>query len=87
MVRAGGGLLGSALVDVAIVGGTGDEGFGLALRLGRAGHHVVIGSRSEERGAQAAERARGRLGAETTVDGTSNERASSSCELVGVTVP
>ena len=41
---------------IAVIGGTGDEGFGIALRLARAGHYVVIGSRSEERGAEAAER-------------------------------
>ena len=40
---------------IAVIGGTGDEGFGIALRLAQAGHYVVIGSRSEERGAEAAE--------------------------------
>ncbi|MDP9118759.1 MAG: NAD(P)-binding domain-containing protein, partial [Actinomycetota bacterium] len=32
-------------MDVAVIGGTGAEGFGLALRLAEAGHHVTIGSR------------------------------------------
>ncbi|MDP9342392.1 MAG: NADPH-dependent F420 reductase [Actinomycetota bacterium] len=74
-------------MDIAVIGGTGDEGFGLALRLARAGHHMTIGSRSEERGAQAAERARGILGGGATVDGTANETAASAAELVFVTVP
>jgi len=70
-----------------VIGGTGDEGFGLALRLAGAGHRVVIGSRSEERGAQAAERARQMLGDDTPVDGTSNDTAAAGAELVFVTVP
>jgi len=70
-----------------VIGGTGDEGFGLALRLARAGHNVVIGSRSEERGAQAAERARELLGGDIPVDGTANETAAAGAELVFVTVP
>src|SRR5205823_4399863 len=75
-------------MDIAVIGGTGDEGFGLALRLARAAHHVTIGSRSEERGAQAAERAREILGGGgVPVDGTSNEDATAGAELVFVTVP
>src|SRR5438093_235247 len=74
-------------MDIAVIGGTGDEGFGLALRLANAGHHVTIGSRSEERGAQAAERARGAVGTDANVDGTSNEKAAASAELIFVTVP
>jgi NADPH-dependent F420 reductase len=74
-------------VDIGIVGGTGDEGFGLALRLAQAGHNVVIGSRSEERGQQAAERAREILGGDTPVDGTSNETCATGAELLFVTVP
>jgi hypothetical protein len=73
-------------MDVAVIGGTGEEGFGLALRLGRAGHHVVIGSRSEEKGAGRAADARGILG-NADVTGTANEAAAGSCEVVFVTVP
>ena len=39
---------------LAILGGTGPEGKGLALRLAMAGESVIIGSRSTERGASAA---------------------------------
>jgi NADPH-dependent F420 reductase len=74
-------------MDIAVIGGTGDEGFGLALRLARAGHIVTIGSRSEDRGARAAERAREVLGGDIPVDGTANETAASTAELVFVTVP
>jgi NADPH-dependent F420 reductase len=74
-------------MDVAIVGGTGEEGFGLALRLAMAGHHVVIGSRSDERGAAAALRAAETLATEANVTGTTNELAVSQADTVVVTVP
>jgi NADPH-dependent F420 reductase len=80
-------------VSVAIIGGTGDEGFGLALRLARAGEHVVIGSRSEERGQAAAEKAAELLGLGSgsgtrgSISGTSNEHAAAGSEVVLVTVP
>jgi 8-hydroxy-5-deazaflavin:NADPH oxidoreductase len=79
----------SAAMRIGVIGGTGSEGFGLTLRLATAGHSVVIGSRSEERGAAAAVKANDRLGADaaSTVEGTSNEAAASDCELVFVTVP
>ena len=41
---------------VCIVGGTGALGFGLAVRLGRAGVPIVIGSRDAGRAREAAER-------------------------------
>jgi NADPH-dependent F420 reductase len=80
-------------VTIAVIGGTGDEGFGLALRLTRAGEDVVIGSRSRERGAVAADRAREILGLGSggegpgSIGGTSNEQAASQAESVFVTVP
>ncbi len=80
-------------MTIAIIGGTGDEGFGLALRLVRAGEEVVIGSRSAERGQAAAEKAADLLGLGSgagtrgSISGTSNEDAASRSDLVFVTVP
>ncbi len=78
-------------MSIAIVGGTGDEGFGLALRLGRAGEHVIIGSRSVERGQDAARKAAEILSGTTPegvqVDGTSNDEAVAISDVVLVTVP
>jgi NADPH-dependent F420 reductase len=69
-------------VKVGILGGTGPQGRGLARRFLRAGHEVVLGSRSEERAlAVAAEYAA--LG---TVTGGSNADAAQA-DLVVVTVP
>jgi 8-hydroxy-5-deazaflavin:NADPH oxidoreductase len=74
-------------MDVTIIGGTGAEGFGLALRLGAAGHHVTIGSRDSERGAASAADARRRLGGSAQIDGTTNDEAVEGAEVVAVTVP
>ena len=56
-------------MDVAIVGGTGAEGFGLALRLATADHHVTIGSRVAEKAAASVDEAKGLLGADAPIDG------------------
>jgi hypothetical protein len=74
-------------MDLSIIGGTGEEGFGLALRLAKAGNHVTIGSRSMEKGSASADRAREILGDDANVDGTTNEIAASSADVVIVTVP
>jgi len=74
-------------MDVAIVGGTGAEGFGLALRLGSAGHHVTIGSRAAEKAAGSAEEAKGILGADASVDGAVNAESVVGKAVVFVTVP
>ena len=78
-------------MNVAIVGGTGAEGFGLALRLAAAGHRITIGSRDAARGSDSAQAARDRLarrlGSGTSVEGAGNEDAVREAEIVAVTVP
>lgn len=74
-------------MDVAIVGGTGDEGFGLALRLCTAGVRVTIGSRALERAQEAAARVGEAVGPEAPVEGAENPAAVSEAGLVFVTVP
>jgi NADPH-dependent F420 reductase len=75
-------------VDVAVIGGTGAEGFGLALRLANAGHHVTLGSRDANRGAESAAKASELAG--STVEGTDNASAATAAGgdgVVAVTVP
>jgi 8-hydroxy-5-deazaflavin:NADPH oxidoreductase len=74
-------------MDVAVIGGTGEEGFGLALRLARAGHRVVIGSRDAERGAGSAADAREILSDGVHLEGALNEDAAAGSEVVLVAVP
>lgn len=74
-------------MDISVIGGTGEEGFGLTLRLARAGEHVIIGSRSAEKGASRAADAVRILGGDGNVDGTTNEEAAERGDVVFVTVP
>jgi hypothetical protein len=74
-------------MDITVIGGTGEEGFGLTLRLAKAGRHVIIGSRSEEKGQSVAAKAKEILGAGALVDGTTNELAAERGDVVFVTVP
>jgi NADPH-dependent F420 reductase len=74
-------------MDITVIGGTGEEGFGLTLRLAKAGRHVIIGSRSEEKGQTVAAKAREILGEGALVDGTTNEKAAEQGDVVFVTVP
>jgi NADPH-dependent F420 reductase len=71
---------------IPIIGGTGALGFGLAVRWAQAGQAVVIGSRSEERAAEAAAKV-SELAPDAEVEGLSNEAAATQGSVVFLTVP
>ncbi|GBD31004.1 hypothetical protein HRbin32_02121 [bacterium HR32] len=71
--------------QVAIVGGTGQEGFGLGLRWARAGLGVVLGSRVRERAEEAVQRAR-QLGPGNVL-GATNREAAEAGEVVVLAIP
>ena len=71
---------------VVIVGATGALGFGLAVRLGREGVPIVIGSRDAGRAAEAAERAKAAV-PDGEFTGFGNEEAVTKAELVILSVP
>jgi NADPH-dependent F420 reductase len=68
-------------LTVGVLGGTGDQGRGLAYRLARAGQRVVVGSRAEERARQAADE----LG--HGVVGAANADCARASDIVIVAVP
>jgi NADPH-dependent F420 reductase len=70
--------------SIGLIGGTGPEGKGLAARFASAGLDAVIGSRSKERGAEAAREVASHLGRD--VRGGTNEDAAGA-DLIVVTVP
>ena len=72
---------------IAIVGGTGPEGSGLALRWARAGESVVIGSRDAERARTTAAQIAEKSGALGSVEGVDNVVAVKMCDIVVLTVP
>jgi hypothetical protein len=73
-------------MNVAILGGTGKEGAGLAARWARAGHAIVIGSRDAGRARAKAAELRQATGA-STISGESNRDAARQGEVVVLALP
>ena len=71
---------------IAILGGTGEQGPGLALRWAQAGEEVIIGSRQKEKGEKVAIELNQELGKEL-LRGTDNVTAAAAAEVVVLTVP
>ena len=72
---------------VAVVGGTGPEGRGLALRWARAGVHIIIGSRDEQRARRAAAEIEAKCGGKARVEGAENSAAVAQADVIMLTVP
>lgn len=75
--------------SLGIVGGTGPQGRGLAARWAMAGHHVLIGSRTEEKALAAVEDVVGRVSDEVAarVGGAANLEVAERSEIVVVALP
>lgn len=71
---------------IAIVGGTGAEGSGLALRWAHAGHRVIIGSRDAAKAQTLADEFNSRLGT-NLLSGMTSDAAVEQAEIVVLTVP
>jgi 8-hydroxy-5-deazaflavin:NADPH oxidoreductase len=72
---------------IAILGGTGPEGSGLANRLARAGEHIVIGSRDAGRARETAQQLRNQIGGAMQIEGADNAAAAAQCEVAVLTLP
>ena len=70
---------------IAVLGGTGAQGAGLALRLARAGYEVTIGSRDAEKARKTAAELGARIG--KPIRGAANRAAAAGAEVVFLTVP
>ena len=75
------------LLTIAVLGGTGKEGKGLAYRWAKAGYKVLIGSRSEERAVTAASEIMELAEGSTSIVGTSNKEAAQLADIVVASVP
>lgn len=73
--------------QVTIVGGTGPEGRGLAMRWIRAGINVIIGSRDENRARIAAQEIADAMGAGARITGAENSAAVGQSDVVVLAVP
>ncbi|MFP9061668.1 NADPH-dependent F420 reductase [Natrialbaceae archaeon A-chndr2] len=78
-------------MQIAILGGTGDIGEGLALRFARdTSHHIIVGSRTEEKAEKKAAEYRDKLepyGGNYDISGMDNLSATESGELVIMAIP
>lgn len=71
---------------IAVLGGTGREGGGLALRFAHIGHRVIVGSRSAERAQEVAATMNATLGA-TRVEGAGNRDSAAQADIIVLAVP
>src|ERR1700674_624969 len=79
---------------IAVIGGTGDLGFGLALRWSLAGAQIFIGSRDEKKAQDAAQRVKETVSAAVSsptqnllVSGSENAQAAAQASVVVMAVP
>ena len=73
-------------MKIAILGGTGNEGFGLGYRWAAAGHEIFIGSRQQEKGESAAVDMLEKL-PEGNISGSDNVTATQQADVVVLSVP
>jgi hypothetical protein len=73
-------------MTIAILGGTGKEGTGLAARWALAGHEIIVGSREPARAAARAAELRARTG-RAAIRGTANADAAAGGEVIVLTLP
>ena len=76
----------SASRPIAVLGGTGPEGFGLALRWAQAGETVIIGSRDAARAQDAANKIKQRVPG-ANISGNENIAACAAADLLVLTIP
>jgi NADPH-dependent F420 reductase len=74
-------------LKIAILGGTGKEGRGIAYRLAKAGHQVLIGSRSPEKAVVAASEIVHLLDDASSILGMSNLESARQADIAFLTVP
>ncbi len=74
------------MVTVAVLGGTGKEGSGLAMRWAQSGYRVIVGSRDAERAKSKATEFNEILG-ESLIEGAHNQEAAARADIVVLTVP
>jgi len=75
------------LLTIAVLGGTGKEGKGLAYRWAKAGYRVLIGSRYSEKAVTVASEIMELLEGESSIVGATNREAAQQADIVVVTVP
>jgi NADPH-dependent F420 reductase len=75
------------MLTIAVLGGTGKEGKGLAYRWAKAGYQILIGSRASEKAVTAAAEIIELLDGSGSIVGMSNQEAAQQADIIVVTVP
>ena len=75
------------MLTIAVLGGTGKEGKGLAYRWAKAGYQVLIGSRASQRAVTAAGEVMELLDGSGSIVGMDNQGAAQQADIVVLTVP
>jgi NADPH-dependent F420 reductase len=78
---------GEVVRPIAILGGTGPAGMGLALRWARAGETITLGSRDARRAEQAAAALQQKVGTNAKISGMENAAACAGADILVLTVP
>jgi NADPH-dependent F420 reductase len=76
-------------LKIAIIGGTGDQGLGLALRFAKSGEHVLLGSRDMKKAENAVNLIKNMLNKDDLLNlsAMTNEEAAENGDIVILTVP
>jgi 8-hydroxy-5-deazaflavin:NADPH oxidoreductase len=77
----------TVLPIIAILGGTGKEGMGLAFRWAKYGYRIQIGSRLAEKAKEKAYELQNMIGGNTCIEGTTNLEAAQTADIVVLVVP
>jgi NADPH-dependent F420 reductase len=75
------------LLTIAVLGGTGKEGKGLAYRWAKAGYKILIGSRTPEKAVKTASEIIEKLEGSSSIVGLSNHEAAELANIIVLTVP
>jgi NADPH-dependent F420 reductase len=76
----------TVIAVIAVIGGTGQEGSGLAARFGHAGYRVLIGSRDAGRAQEKADELNAHVGS-ANISGAENSAAAAAADIVILAVP
>ncbi|NLZ29677.1 MAG: NADPH-dependent F420 reductase [Methanomicrobiales archaeon] len=74
-------------MKIGVIGGTGGQGLGIAVRFAQAGEDVIIGSRTIEKAQAAADKVKDILGNSANVKGAENLDAAKEADILVLTVP
>lgn len=74
------------ILRISIIGGTGNQGKGLALRLGKAGYQILLGSRSKQRAEDIANELKEK-NPDIIIEGLGNVEAANKGDLIILTIP